>query len=428
MSDWSFETRAIHSGFNRDTKTGATSVPIYQTAAFGFDSAEDIADVFQGRKFGHVYSRISNPTVSALELRFADLEGGLGAVAVASGMAALISVIQTLAKAGDRIVASRSLFGGTIHLLEDVLSQMGMGVDWVEATDLAAFAAAIRPETRGILVEIIGNPKLDVVDVRGLAAIANQAGVPLIVDNTMTTPYLCQIRELGAHIGVNCMGKFLTGNGNAIGGIVVDLGTFDWKNSRSERIQEWSRKVGKMAFLTVMRKLVTVNTGACLSPFNAYLFLMGLEALAVRMDRHVINATALATHLASHLAVCHVSYPALPGSGFEDLVKTQFGGRGGALLTIRLGSKEKAYLFLNALKLVTIAANLGDARTLAIHPASTIYRDFSESEQQASGVYVDMVRVSVGLESIQDLFHDFDQALRVIQGSSMKNAIGETHA
>ncbi len=411
MSDWSFETRAIHSGFHRDAKTGATSVPIYQTAAFGFESAEDIADVFQGRKFGHVYSRISNPTVSALELRFADLEGGLGAVAVASGMAALTSVIQTLAKTGDRIVASRSLFGGTIHLLEDVLSQMGIGVDWVDATDLAGFEAAIRSETRGILVEIIGNPKLDVVDVRGLANIANAAGVPLIVDNTMTTPYLCQIRELGAHIGVNCMGKFLTGNGNAIGGIVVDLGTFDWKKSRSERVQEWSRKVGKMAFLTVMRKFVTVNTGACLSPFNAYLFLMGLEALAVRMDRHVANATALATHLAKHPAIEHVSYPALPGSGFEDLVKTQFGGRGGALVTIRLGSKEKAYAFLNALKLVTIAANLGDARTLAIHPASTIYRDFSESEQQASGVYADTVRVSVGLESIQDLLADFDQAL-----------------
>ena len=412
MSDWSFETRAIHSGFNRDAKTGATSVPIYQTAAFGFESAEELADVFQGRKFGHVYSRISNPTVSALELRFADLEGGLGAVAVASGMAALTAVIQTLASSGDRIIASRSLFGGTIHLLDEVLSEMGIGVDWVEATDLSAFAAAIRPETRGILVEIIGNPKLDVVDVRGLAAIANAAHVPLIVDNTMTTPYLCQIRELGAHIGVNCMGKFLTGNGNAIGGIVVDLGTFDWKQCRSKRIAEWSRKAGKMAFLTVMRKYVTVNTGACLSPFNAYLFLMGLEALAVRMERHVQNATALATHLAGHVSVAHVSYPALPGSGFEDLVKTQFGGSGGALVTIRLGSKDKAYAFLNALTLVTIAANLGDARTLAIHPASTIYRDFPEAEQNAAGVYADTVRVSVGLESIKDLIADFDQALQ----------------
>ncbi len=412
MSDWSFETRAIHSGFNRDAKTGATSVPIYQTAAFGFESAEELADVFQGRKFGHVYSRISNPTVSALELRFADLEGGLGAVAVASGMAALTAVIQTLASSGDRIVASRSLFGGTIHLLDEVLSEMGIGVDWVEATDLSAFSAAIRPETRGILVEIIGNPKLDVVDVRGLAAIANAAHVPLIVDNTMTTPYLCQIRELGAHIGVNCMGKFLTGNGNAIGGIVVDLGTFDWKQCRSKRIAEWSRKAGKMAFLTVMRKYVTVNTGACLSPFNAYLFLMGLEALAVRMERHVQNATALATHLAGHVSVAHVSYPALPGSGFEDLVKTQFGGSGGALVTIRLGSKDKAYAFLNALTLVTIAANLGDARTLAIHPASTIYRDFPEAEQNAAGVYADTVRVSVGLESIKDLIADFDQALQ----------------
>jgi O-acetylhomoserine (thiol)-lyase len=412
MSDWSFETRAIHSGFNRDAKTGATSVPIYQTAAFGFESAEELADVFQGRKFGHVYSRISNPTVSALELRFADLEGGLGAVAVASGMAALTAVIQTLASSGDRIIASRSLFGGTIHLLDEVLSEMGIGVDWVEATDLSAFAAAIRPETRGILVEIIGNPKLDVVDVRGLAAIANAAHVPLIVDNTMTTPYLCQIRELGAHIGVNCMGKFLTGNGNAIGGIVVDLGTFDWKQCRSKRIAEWSHKAGKMAFLTVMRKYVTVNTGACLSPFNAYLFLMGLEALAVRMERHVQNATALATHLAGHVSVAHVSYPALQGSGFEDLVKTQFGGSGGALVTIRLGSKDKAYAFLNALTLVTIAANLGDARTLAIHPASTIYRDFPEAEQNAAGVYADTVRVSVGLESIKDLIADFDQALQ----------------
>lgn len=411
---WSFETRAIHSGFHRDPKTGATTVPIYQTAAFGYETAEDLADVFQGRKFGHVYSRISNPTVSALESRFTDLEGGIGAVAVASGMAAITAAIQTIARTGDRIVASHSLFGGTLHLLEDVLSEMGIGVDWVDATNLSGFAAAIRPETRGILAEIIGNPKLDVIDVRGLSAIANNAGIPLIIDNTMTTPYLCQIRELGAHIVVNCMGKFLTGNGNAIGGIVVDLGNFDWKKSKTPRIQEWAKKVGKMAFLTVIRKYITVNTGACLAPFNAYLFLMGLEALAVRMDRHVANATQLATYFSQHPAIKHVAYPALPGSGFEALVHSQFGGRGGALVTIQLGSKEKAYTFLNALKLVTIAANLGDARTLGIHPASTIYRDFSEAEQQSAGVYPDTVRLSIGLENCQDLIADFEQALTLV--------------
>ncbi len=410
-SQWSFNTKAIHSGFDRDPATGATSVPIYQTASFSYPTAGALADVFAGRKYGHVYSRISNPTVSALEARYTALESGIGAIALASGMAAISAALEALCEVGDHLVASSGLFGGTLHLLKEVLSRRGITTTLVDLSDIDAFKSAITPATKAIVVEVIGNPKLDVADLKSLAAVCHDNGIPLVVDNTLTTSFLINAKQWGADIVVNCLGKFVAGNGNTIGGIVVDTGNFDWANSRSPLIKEFSVKFGKFAFVAATRKHVVVNTGACMAPFNAYLFMMGLESLGIRVERHCDNALALALYFQNQSKITEVRYPGLPGHQQMALVQDQFDGRGGALLTIRLGSKDRAYRVMNALKMVSIAANLGDAKTLGIHVASTIYRDFTDEERHAAGVYDDLIRISVGIEAVQDIIADFEQAL-----------------
>ncbi|NBV41225.1 O-acetylhomoserine aminocarboxypropyltransferase/cysteine synthase [bacterium] len=411
MAPWSFETRAIHSGFRRDEKTGATVVPIYQTASYSYDTAQELSDVFHGRKYGHVYSRITNPTVSALEARYNDLEGGVGAVALASGMAANTAVLQTLCEVGDHVVASSGLFGGTLHLLKENMRRSGVSVTFCDLSDIESFRQAITPATRAILVEIIGNPKLDVADVSALSELADSHRIPLIVDNTLSTAYLFDAKKFGVHIIVNCLGKYASGTGNNIGGIVVDMGTFDWKNALSPLVAESAKRFGKMGFIAALRKSVVVNTGACMAPFNAFLFMTGLETMALRMERHCENAAKLAQFLKTHPNCKEVRYPGLPDALSKSLVDSQFDGRGGAMLTIRTGSKERAFQLIDSLKLASNAANLGDSKTLVIHAASTIYKDFSESDKAAAGVYDDLIRVSVGIENCRDIEADFGSAL-----------------
>lgn len=410
-SSWSFNTKAIHSGYTRDPATGATSVPIYQTASFSYPTAEALADVFTGRKYGHVYSRISNPTVAALEARYTALESGIGAIALASGMAAISAALEALCEVGDHLVASSGLFGGTLHLLKEVLTRRGITTTFVDLSDIDGFRAAITPSTKALIVEVIGNPKLDVADLGALAAVCHDNGIPLVVDNTLTTSYLFNAKQWGADIVVNCLGKFVAGNGNTIGGIVVDTGKFDWSNSRSPLVKEFSEKFGNFAFIAATRKHIVVNTGACMAPLNAYLLMMGLESLGLRMERHCDNALGLALYFQKSSKIVEVRYPGLPGHAQTTLVQAQFNGKGGAVLTIRLGSKDRAYHAMNALKMVSIATNLGDAKTLAIHVASTIYRNFTDEERQSAGVYDDLIRISVGIEGIQDIIADFDQAL-----------------
>ncbi|NDC82893.1 O-acetylhomoserine aminocarboxypropyltransferase/cysteine synthase, partial [bacterium] len=394
MNNWSFQTKAIHSGISRDSSTGSTTVPIYQTASFSYPTADAIADVFNGRKYGHVYSRISNPTVAALESRLTALENGVGAIALASGMAAITAAVETLCQAGDHIVASSGLFGGTLFLFKEVMARRGITVTFVDLQSTDAIRQAVTDSTKLVFVEIIGNPKMDVADVRAIADIAHEFGIPLIVDNTLTTAYCLDAKSLGADIVVNCLGKFVAGNGNAIGGAIIDLGNFNWATCKSALVADLSPKFGKFAFIAAARKYSVTNTGACMAPMNAFLFLIGIESLGIRVQRHCENALQLASFLSDHPRQLEVRFPGLPSHPQAPLVSQQFGGLGGALLTIRVGSKDAAFRLLGQLKLVSNAANLGDAKTLAIHMASTIYKDFSAEEQESGGVYSDLIRVS----------------------------------
>jgi O-acetylhomoserine (thiol)-lyase len=409
--DWNFETKSIHTGFDRDEKTGATSLPIYETAAYAYDTAEDLADVFQGRKFGHIYSRISNPTITALEQRITALENGRGAIATASGMAAIMTVILALVKPGEEIISSQSLFGGTIQLFHDVIQNYDIKIVYVQSTDVAAYGGAITAKTRLIFLETIGNPKLDVPDIGGIAKVANEKNVPLVVDGTLTTPYLFAAKQFGVSIVIHSTSKYITGNGSTIGGVLVDLGNYDWGNSLSEPVREMARKAGDFAFLARTRKQILQNTGGCLSPFNAYLQNLGLETLALRMEKHCGNALALAQYLENHPVVTVVNYPGLAVNPDHQVAKNQFGKRYGGLLTLRLKSFQRCFDFIRHLKIVKNIANLGDTKTLIIHPASTIYAACSEAEQSAAGVYPDLLRVSVGIENINDIISDFEQAL-----------------
>ncbi len=410
-NQWDFETRSIHSGFNQDEKTGATVLPIYETASFAYDTAEDLADAFQGRKFGYLYSRIANPTVTAFEQRINALENGRGAVATASGMAAIATIIYALATPGDEIVSSMSLFGGTFQLFQEIFQTFGIKVNYVDPTDILAFERAISPRTSLLFLETIGNPKLDVPNVSKIAELAKLHNIPLVVDSSLTTPYLFEAKKFGVNVVIHSTSKYISGSGHTIGGVLVDLGNYDWFNCRSKLIKEVTAKAGDFAFLARARRQILQNTGSCLSPFNAYLQHLGLETLALRMEKHCSNALTLAQFLAGHPRVDQVIYPGLPEHSDFAVAESQFNGKFGGLLTIRLQTLERCFQFIRRVKIAKNLANLGDAKTLLIHPASTIYYNCSEAEQAAAGVYPDLIRVSVGIESIHDIIKDFDQAL-----------------
>jgi O-acetylhomoserine (thiol)-lyase len=417
-------TLALHAGQRPDPATGARAVPIYQSAAFVFPDTDFAAGLFNIERAGHVYSRLSNPTNAVLEERVAALEHGVGAIATASGQAAMHLAIVTLCSAGDHIVASRSIYGGTHNLLAYTLPRFGIETTFVDPRDPAAFAAAIRPETRLVFGETLGNPGLEVLNVPAVAAVAHAAGLPLLVDSTFTTPYLMQPVALGADLVLHSATKFLSGHGVVIGGVLVDGGTFDWHRSvrpfptLTEPYAGFHELVfadefGPAAFVTRARKEGLRDFGACMSPTTAFQILQGIETLPLRMARHVENARAVAEFLAAQKNVLSVSYPGLPSHPDHALARTLLPRGAGAVLSFEIaGGRTAGRAFIEALGLFSHLANVGDAKSLVIHPASTTHHRMDAAALAAAGIGAGLVRLSVGLEDTQDLLDDLGRGLR----------------
>ena len=405
-----FDSLLVHGGLEAGP-AGATSVPIVQSSAFAYASAEELEDVFRGRAVGQVYTRLGNPTTESLERRLAMLEGGGAAIVTASGMAAITTAVLTILRAGDEILSSSSLFGGTFSLFRDTLSNYGNTARFVDPLDLDGFRNAINERTRLLFVETIGNPKLDVPDVPALAQIAHEAGLPIMVDSTVSTPYLANGAQLEADILAYSTSKYVNGTGTTIGGVIIDRGVFDWNNPKFPHFEQFHKKYRAYAFTARARKLVHKDVGACAAPFNSYLLTEGIQTLALRMERHCSSALELARFLDDHPKVSWVSYPGLKDSPHNLVATKLYGGRFGGLLTFGTGSKSSAFKVINGLKLAKNLANIGDAKTLVIHPASTICADYNLEEKGLMGVTEDLVRVSVGIEDCRDIIEDFKQAL-----------------
>ncbi|WP_225763063.1 aminotransferase class I/II-fold pyridoxal phosphate-dependent enzyme [Stenotrophomonas sp. Marseille-Q4652] len=434
-TNWKPETIAVHGGYSPDPTTRAVAVPIYQTVAYAFDDTQHGADLFDLKVPGNIYTRIMNPTTDVLEQRLAALEGGIGALALASGQAAVAYAIQTIAEAGDNIVSASALYGGTYNLLAHTLPQFGIQVRFAASDDPAAFAALIDEKTKAVFVESIGNPRGNVTDIAALAQVAHAAGVPLIVDNTVATPYLLRPFEHGADIVVHSLTKYLGGHGTSLGGAIVDSGRFHWADhaQRFPRLNTpdpsyhgviYTEALGPAAFIGRARVVPLRNTGAAISPFNAFLILQGIETLPLRMDRINANTLAVARHLQQHPAAAWVNYAGLEGHPDHALAQRilRDGGASG-LLTFGLpGGREAGARFLDALQLFTRLVNIGDAKSLATHPASTTHRQLSVEELHRAGVSEDTVRLCVGIEHIDDLLADLDQALAVAVGQGAASA------
>ena len=420
------ETIAVHGGYTPDPTTKAVAVPIYQTVAYAFDNTQHGADLFDLKVAGNIYSRIMNPTNGVLEARIAALEGGIGALAVASGMAAITYAIQTIAEAGDNIVSASTLYGGTYNLFAHTLPQFGIQVRFADYRDPDSFAALIDERTKAIFCESVGNPLGNVTDIGRLAEIAHKAGVPLIVDNTVPSPYLCRPFEHGADIVVHALTKYLGGHGNSIGGAIVDSGKFPWAEhkARFKRLNEpdvsyhgvcYTEALGAAAFIGRARVVPLRNTGAAISPFNSFLILQGIETLALRMDRICTNTIKVAEYLKKHAKVEWVNYAGLPDHADHGLVQKYMGGRASGILSFGVkGGFEAGGRFQDALKLITRLVNIGDAKSLACHPASTTHRQLSPAELAKAGVSPDMVRLSIGIEHIDDIIADLEQALAAV--------------
>ena len=420
------ETLAIHAGQIPDAATGARALPIYQTTSFVFDSADHAASLFNLQTFGNVYSRISNPTVAALEERVAALEAGRAALASASGMAAEAIALLTLLNQGDHVVAAGALYGGTVSMLAVNLERLGIATTFVDASSPAAFAAAMRPTTRAVFAESIGNPSLTVLDIAAVAEVAHAHGVPLVVDNTVPSPFLCNPVRFGADIVVHSATKYLAGHGTTLGGVMVEGGRFPWDNGKFPGMSEPSRGYHGVKFLetfgdfafTMRARMETLRVyGAALSPMSAWQILQGVETLPLRMERHCANALAVATFLRSHRRVRWVNYPGLADHPQHALVAKQMRGTGGiagasGLLAFGVeGGLPAGVRFIEAAQFMSHLANIGDTRTLIIHPASTTHRQLDAAQQIAAGVRPDMIRISVGIEHIDDILWDIDQAL-----------------
>ncbi len=426
------ETLAIHAGQVPDRETGARALPIYQTTSFVFDSADHAADLFNLATFGNVYSRLSNPTVAALEERVAALEGGRAAVASASGMAAEAMALMTLLQQGDHVVAAGALYGGTVTMLAVSLAKFGITTTFVDATKPEAFAAAIQPHTRAVFAESLGNPSLAVLDIAAVADVAHAHGIPLVIDNTVPSPFLCNPIALGADIVVHSATKYLAGHGTTLGGVIVESGKFPWDNGKFPGMTEPSagyhgvkfyETFGDFGFCMRARMETLRVYGSTLSPMSAWQILQGVETLPLRMERHCSNALAVAQHLRSHPRVGWVNYPGLDDHPQHALVQRQMrhiGGRPGAsgLLSFGVqGGMAAGVKFIESAQFMSHLANIGDTRTLMIHPASTTHRQLSDEQQLAAGVPPDMVRLSVGLEHIDDILWDIDQALAASAGA-----------
>lgn len=416
-----FDTLATHAGQVPDPTTGSRAVPIYQTTSYVFDDTDHAARLFSLEQPGNIYTRLMNPTTDVLEQRIAALEGGVGALATSSGQAAELLAILNIAGAGDEIVSSASLYGGTYNLFYHTLPKFGIKVHFVD-NDPESFKQAITPKTRALFAETIGNPRLDVLDIEAVAAVAHEAGVPLIVDNTFPTPYLCRPFEFGADIVIHSATKFLGGHGTTIGGLIVDSGKFDWANGKFPELTEpdesyhglrYVDAVGPLAYIIKARTQLMRDMGPCISPFNSFLLLQGIETLSLRMDRHTQNALRVAQFLQDHPNVTWVSYPGLPDHPSHELAQKYLPKGTGAILTFGIqGGVDEGRAFINRLELFSLLANVGDAKSLVIHPASTTHQQLTEEQQAAAGVSPEMVRLSVGLEDVEDLIEDLDQALR----------------
>ena len=419
------ETQALHAGQKPDPTTHSRAVPIYQTSSYVFDDTDHAARLFGLQEPGNIYTRIMNPTSDVFEQRVAALEGGVGALATASGSAAITLALLTLVHAGDEIVSSSTLYGGTYNLFHYTFAQLGISVHFVDATEPENFRKAITSKTKAVYAETVGNPKLDTLDIEAVAAIAHENGIPMVIDNTMPSPYLVRPFDHGADIVIHSATKFIGGHGTSIGGVIVDSGKFPWNNGKFPQLSEpdpsyhginfWEA-LGNLAYITKTRVQGLRDLGPCISPFNSFLLLQGLETLHLRMERHSQNAQAVAEFLEKHPKVAWVNYPGLPSHPSHELAK-KYHKRGlyGGMISFGIkGGVSEGKTFIDSLKLLSLLANIGDAKSLVIHPASTTHQQLSPEEQIASGVTPDLIRLSVGIENVNDIIADLDQALAKI--------------
>jgi O-acetylhomoserine (thiol)-lyase len=416
-----FNTRALHAGYDPDPTTHARAVPIYQSTSFTFDDTEHAGRLFALQEFGNIYSRIMNPTTAVLETRVASLENGVAALATSSGQAAQFLTLSTIAGPGDQIVTASTLYGGTYTQFDVTMRRLGFDFVFVNSDDPEAFRKAITPKTKALYGETIGNPQSNLLDIAAVAKIAHEHGLPLVVDNTFATPYVTRPLDHGADIVVQSLTKFMGGHGTSIGGIIVDGGKFPWNNGHFPQFTDpslayhgmkmWST-FGNISFIIKARVEGLRDLGPCVSPFNSFLFLQGIETLGMRMDRHLENTRAVAEYLSNHDRISWVAYASLPSSPYYKLAQTYAPRGAGAVFSFGIeGGYEAAKKFINSLKLFSHLANVGDARSLVIHPASTTHQQLSEEDQRAAGVTPELIRVSIGLEDVEDLIWDLDQAL-----------------
>ncbi len=418
-----FDTLQVHAGQKPDPTTGSRAVPIYQTTSYVFENSQHAADLFALKRPGNIYTRIMNPTNDVFEQRVAALEGGIGALAVASGSAAITYSILNIAGAGDEIVAASTLYGGTYNLFSTTLPRLGIKTAFVNPDDTRNFQNAVNSKTKAIYIESIGNPGTNLVDIEAVAKIAHDNGIPLIIDNTFGTPYLIRPIEFGADIVVHSATKFIGGHGTSIGGVIVDSGKFDWAASgkfptftepdTSYHGLRYAQDVGAAAFITKARVQLLRDTGAALAPLNSFLFLQGLETLSLRVERHVSNAKKIAEFLSNHPQVSWVNYPSLKGNKYYDLASKYFPKGASSIFTFGIkGGAEAGKKFSDSLEIFSLLANVADVKSLVIHPASTTHSQLSEEELIASGAAPELVRLSIGIEDVEDLIYDIDQALK----------------
>jgi O-acetylhomoserine (thiol)-lyase len=417
-----FDTLQVHAGQSVDPNTGSRAVPIYQTTSYVFRDAEHAANLFSLQEPGNIYTRIMNPTTDVFEKRMAALESGVGALAVASGSAAVTYAILNIAGMGDEIVSASTLYGGTYNLFSTTLPKLGIKTTFVDPDDPENFRKAINDKTKAIYIETLGNPGINITDIEAVAAIAHENGLPLIIDNTFGTPYLIRPIEFGADIVVHSATKFIGGHGTSIGGVIVDSGKFDWaKSGRFPGLTEpdpsyhgikYAEALGPLAYITKVRVQLLRDTGAAISPFNSFLLLQGLETLSLRVEKHVANAKKIAAYLHGHPQVSWVNYPSLPSSKYYSLAQKYLPKGSGSIFTFGIkGGIEAGRKFINNVKIFSLLANVADAKSLVIHPGSTTHSQLSEEEQLSAGVTPDMVRLSIGIEDVDDLIWDLEQAL-----------------
>lgn len=423
--EFSFETLQLHAGQSVDPTTKSRAVPIYQTTSYVFNDAQDAEDSFALRTLGNIYTRITNPTTAVFEERMAALEGGVGALATASGMAAVTYIALALAHAGDHIVSATTVYGGTFNLLKETLPRYGITTSFVDVANFAEIEAAITDKTKFIIAETLGNPLGNIADLEKLAEIAHRHAIPLVIDNTFGTPYLLNVFSYGVDIAVHSATKFIGGHGTSIGGVIVDSGNFDWEKSGkfpqfvepdpSYHDISYTRDIGKAAFVTAVRTQLLRDTGACLSPFNAFLLLQGLETLSLRVERHVENAKKIAYYLENHPKVTKVNYASLPSSPYYDLAQKYLPKGASSIFTFNVaGSAKAAREVIDSLEIFSDLANVADAKSLVVHPATTTHGQMTEEDLRACGIEPEQIRVSIGLENADDLIEDLRLALEKI--------------